>query len=108
MALKKTNPATKKAGVNYVPSTTMKPIKDRVLIFPDAAEEKSEGGIIIDAVKQKPVTGTIVATGPGTKEDPMELKRGDKVKFSAFSGEPIKDGAIEFLLMRETEILVTY
>ena len=65
-----------------------KPLGDRVLIEPAAAEEKTPGGIIIpDTAKEKPQKGTVVAVGPGKKDEPMTLKVGDVVLYGKYSGK---------------------
>ena len=59
---------------------SIKPLADRVLIEPAPAETKTVGGIIIpDTAKEKPLQGTIVAVGKGTKDEEMVLKEGDTV-----------------------------
>ena len=74
---------------------TIKPLGDRVVIRPSAAEEKTKGGIILpDTAKEKPVVGEIVAVGPGKKSDegklvPLELKVGDKVLYGKYSGTEV-------------------
>ena len=58
----------------------VKPLSDRVLIQPSAAEEVTASGIIIpDSAKEKPLRGTVLAVGPGTKDEAMQLKPGDTV-----------------------------
>ena len=57
---------------------SIKPLADRVLIQPAAAEEKSAGGIILpDSAKEKPLQGKVIATGNGTKDEEMVVKAGD-------------------------------
>ncbi|MCK9611377.1 MAG: co-chaperone GroES [Bacteroidales bacterium] len=81
------------------------PLKDRVLIEPAPAEEKTAGGIIIpDTAKEKPQKGTVVAVGKGKKDEPMTLKTGDQVLYGKYSGtEVIIDGK-SYLIMREDDI----
>ena len=89
---------------------TIKPLGDRVVIRPSAAEEKTKGGIILpDTAKEKPVVGEIVAVGPGKKSDegklvPLELKVGDKVLYGKYSGTEVTFDGQEYLMMRETDI----
>ena len=89
----------------------IKPLADRVVVQPDAAEEKSEGGIILpDTVQEKPQKGKIVALGAGKISDSGELikpevKVGDKVLYGKYSGNEISLGGDEYLIMRESDIL---
>ena len=89
----------------------IKPLADRVVVLPDAAEEKSEGGIILpDTVQEKPQKGKIVALGAGKVSDSGELikpevKVGDKVLYGKYSGNEITLGGEEYLIMRESDIL---
>jgi len=65
----------------------IKPLADRVIIEPAAAEEKTASGIIIpDTAKEKPQKGTVLAAGPGKKDEPMTLKAGDVVLYGKYSG----------------------
>ena len=66
---------------------SIKPLADRVLVEPAAAETKTSSGIIIpDSAKEKPQKGTVVAVGSGTKENPMTVKVGDNVLYGKYSG----------------------
>lgn len=88
----------------------IKPLSDRVIVK-RAEEAESIGGIIIpEAVKEKPIEGTVVAVGKGKLFDdgaraPMSVKVGDRVIFGKFSGTEIKVDGIEYLIVREDEIL---
>jgi chaperonin GroES len=88
----------------------IKPLADRVVIKPAAAEEKTKGGIILpDTAKEKPVVGEIVAVGPGKVSDdgkkiPMEIKVGDKVLYGKYSGTEVTVEGEEYLIMREADI----
>ncbi|MBI2620414.1 MAG: co-chaperone GroES [Ignavibacteriales bacterium] len=90
--------------------TTLKPLADRVVIKPSAAEEKTKGGIIVpDTAKEKPVWGEVLAAGPGRTTDegkhiPMEVKVGDKVLYGKYSGTEITIDGEEMLIMRESDI----
>jgi len=89
-------------------STTLhlKPLHDRVVIKPAAAEEKTAGGIIIpDTAKEKPQRGTVVAAGPGKKDEPVTVKEGDTVLYGKYSGTEIKIGGDDLLIVRESDIL---
>jgi chaperonin GroES len=82
------------------------PIADRVLVEPAAAEEKTAGGIIIpDTAKEKPQRGTVVAAGPGKKDEPMTVKTGDTVMYGKYSGTEISVEGHDYLIMRESDIL---
>ena len=86
----------------------IKPLADRVLIEPKEAEKKTEGGIIIpDTAKEKPQEGTVVAVGPGKKDEPMELKKGDVVLYGKYAGTEINspDGKKTYMIMHQSDIL---
>jgi len=88
----------------------IKPLADRVIVKPNAAEETTKGGIILpDTAKEKPIEGAIVAVGAGRvtedgKNVPMNLKVGDKVLYGKYSGTEIKVEGEEYLIMRESDI----
>ena len=83
----------------------IKPLADRVLVEPAAAGEKTAGGIIIpDTAKEKPQKGSIVAVGPGKKEEPMTVKVGDTVLYGKYSGTEISIDGNNYLMMKETDI----
>lgn len=91
------------------------PLADRVVVQPMVKEEKSVSGIIIpDTVnKEKPAKGTVVAVGPGRYTDegkriPMDVKVGDKVYFKKPWDEPIKINDIEYYILSESEITLTF
>ena len=82
------------------------PLHDRVIIKPAAAEEKTAGGIIIpDTAKEKPQRGTVVAAGPGKKDEPVTVKAGNTVLYGKYAGTEISIEGEEFLIMRESDIL---
>jgi len=84
----------------------IKPLADRVLIQPMEAEEKTASGIIIpDTAKEKPQKGTVVAVGPGTKDEKMDLKAGDSVLYGKYSGTEIEIDNKDYLIMRQSDIL---
>ena len=89
----------------------IRPLHERVLVRRLEEEEVSKGGIIIpDSAKEKPAEGEIVAVGNGKKTDdgkliPLDVKVGDKILFSKYSGSDIKLDGEEFLIMREDDIL---
>ena len=82
------------------------PLHDRVLIKPAPAEEKTAGGIIIpDTAKEKPQRGTVVAAGPGKKDEPVTVKTGDTVLYGKYSGTEIRIDEQDLLILREGDIL---
>ncbi len=83
----------------------IKPLADRVLVQPAAAEEKTSGGIIIpDTAKEKPQKGTVVAVGEGTKDNPVTLKVGDNVLYGKYAGTELSFDGTDYLIMRESDI----
>lgn len=85
---------------------TIKPLADRVLIEPAAAETKTSSGIIIpDTAKEKPQKGTVVAVGPGTKENPMNVKAGDQVLYGKYAGTELQHDGKDYLIMKENDLL---
>jgi chaperonin GroES len=86
-------------------STKITPLADRVLIKVSEAETKTASGIIIpDNAQEKPQKGTVVATGKGTKDNPITVKVGDTVLYGKFSGTELKHEGEEFIIMRESDI----
>ncbi|MFC3809627.1 co-chaperone GroES [Lacihabitans lacunae] len=86
-------------------SVNVKPLADRVLVEAAPAEEKTAFGIIIpDTAKEKPQKGTVVAVGPGKKDEPMTLKVGDSVLYGKYSGTELSVEGKEYLIMRESDI----
>ncbi|MCA0959077.1 co-chaperone GroES [Muricauda ruestringensis] len=84
----------------------IKPLADRVLIEPLQAETKTASGIIIpDNAKEKPQKGTVVAVGPGTKEEKVTVKVGDTVLYGKYAGTELKLDGTDYLMMRESDIL---
>ena len=84
----------------------IRPLGDRVVIRKMEAEEKTQGGLILtSSAKEQPQVAEVVAVGPGTKDDPMELKVGDKVVFSKYGGTEIKYQGEEYPIMHQSEIL---
>jgi chaperonin GroES len=82
------------------------PLHDRVLVKPAPAEEKTAGGIIIpDTAKEKPQRGTIVAAGPGKKDEPVTVKVGNTVLYGKYAGTEITIEGEDLLIMRESDIL---
>ena len=84
----------------------LKPLADRVLVEPSAAETKTTSGIIIpDTAQEKPQRGKIVAVGKGTKEHPISVKVGDNVLYGKYSGTDFKYEGKDYLIMKESDIL---
>jgi len=82
------------------------PLHDRVIVKPAAAEEKTAGGIIIpDTAKEKPQRGTVVAAGPGKKDEPMTVKSGDTILYGKYAGTEVSFEGQDYLIMRESDIL---
>ncbi|MBQ9200807.1 MAG: co-chaperone GroES [Bacteroidales bacterium] len=85
---------------------TLKPLSDRVLVKPVAAEQKTAGGIIIpDSAKEKPLKGEVVAAGPGTKDEAMQLSVGDEVLFGKYAGTEVELDGEKYLIMRQSDVL---
>lgn len=84
----------------------IKPLADRVLVEPKEAETKTASGIYIpDTVKEKPQQGKVLATGPGLKDQPMEVKAGDTVLFGKYSGTEITLDDKTYLIVKQSDIL---
>lgn len=89
----------------------IRPLHERVLVQRLAEEEMTKGGIIIpDSAKEKPAEGEIVAVGNGRVSDdgkvtPLDVKKGNKVLFSKYSGTEVTIDGTEYLIMREDDIL---
>ena len=82
-----------------------KPLADRVLVKPEAAEEKTASGIIIpDTAKEKPQKGKIIAVGEGTSDYKMNVKVGDRVLYGKYSGTELTIDDTDYLIMKETDI----
>ena len=84
----------------------VKPLADRVLVEPKEAETKTASGLFIpDTAKERPQAGTVVAVGPGKKDEPMELKVGDKVLYGKYAGTELNvDGKI-YIMMRQSDVM---
>ena len=84
----------------------IRPLADRVLIEPTAAEEVTMSGMIIpDSAKEKPLKGKVMAIGNGTKDEPMVLKEGDTVLYGKYSGSEIEFEGVKYLMMRQSDVL---
>ncbi|MEQ8715776.1 MAG: co-chaperone GroES [Cyclobacteriaceae bacterium] len=86
-------------------NVNFKPLADRVLVEPAAAEEKTASGIIIpDTAKEKPQRGAIVAIGTGKKDEPINVKVGDQVLYGKYAGTEITIDGTDYLIMKESDI----
>ncbi|MEI6498403.1 MAG: co-chaperone GroES [bacterium] len=88
----------------------IKPLGDRVLIKPLAAEEKTKSGIYIpNSSKEAPAQGEVIALGNGKikegKTHTFSVKKGDKVLYSKYAGDEVKIDGTEYKIMKEEEIL---
>ncbi|AFL85932.1 MULTISPECIES: co-chaperone GroES [Belliella] len=86
-------------------NVNIKPLADRVLVEPAAAEEKTASGLYIpDTAKEKPQKGTVVAVGGGKKDEPLTVKVGDTVLYGKYAGTELSVEGKDFLIMREADI----
>ncbi|MGA2310725.1 MAG: co-chaperone GroES [Candidatus Bathyarchaeia archaeon] len=89
----------------------VKPLHDRILIKRVEEKETVKGGIIIpDTAKEKPQEGEVIAVGGGKKTEegkviPLDVKAGDRILFGKYSGTEIKIDDVEYLIIREDEVL---
>jgi chaperonin GroES len=92
-------------------SLSLKPLGNRIIVEPAESDEVTAGGIVLpETAKEKPQKGTVLAVGPGERDDdgdyiPMEVKVGDKVLFAKYSGTEIKLDGKKLLILRETDLL---
>jgi chaperonin GroES len=83
----------------------IKPLADRVLVEPAAAEEKTASGLYIpDTAKEKPQKGIVIAVGNGKKDEPLTVKVGDTVLYGKYSGTELSVDGNDYLIMRESDI----
>lgn len=84
----------------------IKPLADRVLIEPKEAETKTASGLYIpDTAKEKPQQGTVLAAGPGKKDEPMEVKEGDAVLYGKYAGTEVTVDGKQYLIVKQSDIL---
>ena len=89
---------------------SLKPLADRVLVKPDAAEQKTASGLYIASnAQEKPQRGTVVAVGEGKRADngeriPVDVHAGDVVIYGKFGGNEVKVDGEDYLLMRADDI----
>jgi chaperonin GroES len=95
-----------KINTTMAKKVNVTPLHDRVIVKAAAAEEKTAGGIIIpDTAKEKPQRGTVIAAGPGKKDEPVTVKTGDTVLYGKYAGTEIQIDGEDYLIMRESDIL---
>ena len=88
-----------------------RPLHDRVVVERIDAEAKTAGGIIIpDTAQEKPQQGEVIAVGPGGRDEagkliPIDVKAGDRVLFGKWSGTEVKIDGVEYLIMKESDIM---
>jgi chaperonin GroES len=88
-----------------------RPVHDRVVVERIDAEAKTAGGIIIpDTAQEKPQQGKIIAVGPGGRDEsgkliPIDVKVGDRILFGKWSGTEVKIDGVEYLIMKESDIM---
>lgn len=89
----------------------IRPLGDRIVVKPMPSEEKTKSGIVLpDTAKEKPQEGEVVAVGNGRlletgQRVPIDLEPGDKILFSKYAGNEVKIDDVEYLIMREADIL---
>ena len=92
--------------INKNDNTMIRPLADRVVIEPKAAETQTASGLYIpDTAKEKPQQGTVVAAGPGKKDEPMEVKVGDVVIYGKYAGTEVSVDGKDYLIMKQSDIL---
>lgn len=105
---------SKKAEKCCCGGVSLRPLDDRIVVKRLEAEEKTVGGIILpDNAKEKPQRGEVVAVGPGKLLDSgaratPDVKAGDQVLFGKYSGSEVKVDGVEYLIMRENDILAKF
>jgi len=89
----------------------IRPLGERVVVKPLPSEERTKGGIVLpDTAKEKPQEGVVIAVGSGKiletgQRVPIDLKPGDRILFSKYAGNEVKIDDVEYLIMREADIL---
>ncbi|MHB0912841.1 MAG: co-chaperone GroES [Armatimonadota bacterium] len=89
----------------------LKPLGDRIVVKPTAAEEVTKGGIVLpDTAKERPQEGEVIAVGSGKTLDtgtlvPMEVKVGDKIIYSKYGGTQVKIDGEEYVILRQDDVL---
>ena len=89
----------------------LRPLHDRIIVQRSEEGEQNIGGIIIpDSAKERPQRGTVIAAGDGKPNDKgqrvaLDVKKGDTILFGKYSGQEIKLDGVEYLIMKEEEVL---
>ncbi|MDF3047234.1 MAG: chaperonin GroS [Candidatus Midichloriaceae bacterium] len=89
----------------------IRPLHDRVLVKRLDQEQKTKSGLIIpDTAQEKPMEGEVVSVGSGARDEngkvhPLEIKKGDRVLFAKWGGTEVKIEGVEYLIMKESDIL---
>ena len=87
-------------------TVSVSPLADRVVVRSLEGHEQTRGGLFIpDTAKEKPQRGTVVAAGPGKKDEPVTVKTGDTVLYGKYAGTEIQIEGADYLIMRESDIL---
>ncbi len=86
-------------------NVNIRPLADRVLVEPAAAETKTASGIIIpDTAQEKPQQGKVIAVGNGKPDEPLTVKVGDSILYGKYSGTELNFEGKDYLIMRESDI----
>jgi chaperonin GroES len=91
--------------------STVRPLDDRILVRPSDPEEKTKNGIYLpEGAKEKPMTGKVLAIGPGKLSDKgvrtaVTVKKGDTVVYGKYSGTEIEVDGDKLVIVRESELL---
>jgi len=105
------SPPNDLVGNRSSPQMKFRPLHDRVVVRAIDVDPKSAGGIIIpDTAKEKPQQGEIIAVGPGGRDEagkliPIDVRPGDRVLFGKWSGTEVKIDGVEYLIMKEADIM---
>jgi chaperonin GroES len=89
----------------------IRPLHDRVLVKRLDQEQKTKSGLIIpDTAQEKPMEGEVVSVGSGARDEngkvhPLEIKKGDRVLFAKWGGTEVKIDGVEYLIMKESDVL---
>ncbi|MBR5433570.1 MAG: co-chaperone GroES [Bacteroidales bacterium] len=84
-----------------------KPLAGKVLVKPEAAEEKTVSGIILpDSAKEKPLQGKVIAIGKAKKDEEMEVAVGDTVLYGKYAGTELTFNDEKYLLLSQSDILL--
>lgn len=84
----------------------IKPLADRVLVKNDKAETKTASGLIIpEAAQEKTQTAVVVEVGPGTTDNPITVKKGDRIMYDKYSGTQVKIDGEDHLILRMSDII---